>query len=43
MKYQVATDGQPGPISTELYHKLRAIQLGEEEDPHGWNTIIEGI
>lgn len=43
VKYQVATDGQPGPISTELYHKLRAIQLGEEEDAHGWNTIIEGI
>ncbi|MCM1518709.1 MAG: branched-chain amino acid aminotransferase [Pseudoflavonifractor sp.] len=40
-KYIVAKDGQPGPVTTALYNKLRAIQLGEEEDIHGWNTIIE--
>jgi len=40
-KYIVSKDGQPGPITTALYNKLRAIQLGEEEDIHGWNTIIE--
>lgn len=42
-KYVIATDGQPGAVSTALYNKLRGIQLGEEEDVHGWNTIIEGI
>lgn len=42
-KYVIAADGQPGEISTKLYNKLRAIQLGEESDVHGWNTIIEGI
>lgn len=40
-KYIVSKDGQPGPITTALYNKLRAIQLGEEEDIHGWNTIVE--
>ena len=32
---------EPGPISTTLYHALRAIQLGEAEDVHGWNTIMD--
>lgn len=40
-KYIVSKDGQPGPITTALYNKLRAIQLGEEEDIHRWNTIVE--
>lgn len=40
-KYVVAKDGQPGPITTRLYNQLRAIQLGEVEDVHGWNTIVE--
>ena len=31
----------PGPYSTKLYHALRAIQLGEAEDVHGWNTIMD--
>ncbi|MCA9253392.1 MAG: branched-chain amino acid aminotransferase [Phycisphaerales bacterium] len=35
-------DGEPGPISTKLYNKLRAIQLGEEPDTHGWLRTIEG-
>ncbi len=34
-------DGTPGPICTKLYHKLRAIQYGDEEDKYGWVTIIE--
>ncbi len=34
-------DGTPGPKSTLLYNKLRGIQLGEEEDTHGWCEIIE--
>lgn len=40
-KYVLSNDGQPGPIVTALYNKLRAIQLGEEEDVHEWNTIVE--
>lgn len=40
-KYIVAKDGKPGPVVTALYNKLRGIQLGEEPDTHGWNTIIE--
>lgn len=39
--YEYATDGKPGPWSTKLYERLRAIQLGEVEDIHGWNTIVE--
>lgn len=39
-KYVVAKDGQPGPITTALYNRLRAIQLGEAEDIHGWNTVL---
>lgn len=42
IKYIVAKDGQPGEITTKLYNRLRAIQLGEEDDVHGWNTIVEG-
>ncbi len=34
-------DSTPGPKSTALYNKLRGIQLGEEEDTHGWCEIIE--
>ncbi len=42
-KYIVSPDGEPGPITTKLYNKLRAVQLGEEPDEHGWNTIVEGL
>lgn len=41
-KYVISKNGEPGEITTRLYNKLRAIQLGEEEDVHGWNTIVEG-
>lgn len=40
-KYIISKDGNPGPVTTALYNKLRAIQLGEEEDIHNWNTIVE--
>ncbi len=40
-KYIISKDGNPGPVTTALYNKLRAIQLGEEEDIHGWNTILD--
>lgn len=39
--YSFSKDGKPGPISTKLYHKLRAIQYGDEPDPYGWVTVLE--
>ncbi len=42
-KYIISADGNPGAVSTRLYNLLRGIQLGEEEDTHGWNTVIENI
>ena len=39
-KYVISKNGEPGPVVTALYNKLRGIQLGEEEDIHGWNTIV---
>ncbi len=37
----IYNNGEPGMWSKRLYHKLRAIQYGEEEDTHGWNLILE--
>ncbi len=39
--YVFSDNGQPGPISTKLYTKLRNIQYGIEEDVHGWVTTID--
>ena len=39
--YEYCKDGKAGPISTKLYKTLQGIQLGEVEDTHNWNTIIE--
>lgn len=41
VKYVIARDGKPGPITTKLYNQLRAIQLGEASDAHGWNTVLD--
>lgn len=41
ISYVISKDGKPGPVCTKLYNKLRAIQLGEEEDIHGWNTVVD--
>ena len=38
--YVVSKDGKPGPISTQLYNKLRGIQYGTEPDIHNWTTVI---
>ena len=35
-----STDGQPGPVSTKLYNKLRNIQYGIEPDVHGWTRVV---
>ncbi len=32
---------EPGPWSTKLYDTLRAIQLGDAPDTHGWVTFVE--
>lgn len=32
---------EPGPISKKLYERLRAIQLGEYEDTHNWNVVMD--
>jgi branched-chain amino acid aminotransferase len=39
--YVISKDGKPGPISTKLYNKLRAIQYGDEPDEFGWITVVE--
>ena len=39
--YVISKDGKPGPVSTKLYNKLRAIQYGDEPDVHGWVTVID--
>jgi len=38
--YTFSKNGEPGPISTKLYHKLLDIQYGDEEDKFGWIDII---
>ena len=38
--YIISKDGQPGPISTKLYNKLRNIQYGIEPDEHGWTRVV---
>lgn len=39
--YHFCKDGKAGPISEKLYHKLRAIQYGDEPDIYGWVTVVE--
>ena len=39
--YVFTKDGKPGPVLTELYNRLRAIQYGDAADNYGWVTVIE--
>jgi branched-chain amino acid aminotransferase len=39
--YVFTKDGKPGPVSTKLYERLLAIQYGETEDIHNWNTVLD--
>lgn len=39
--FTYANDNQPGPVSTELYNRLLAIQFGDEEDKFGWMEKID--
>jgi branched-chain amino acid aminotransferase len=41
VSWEYSNDGKPGIISEKLYKTLMGIQLGELEDKHAWNTIIE--
>lgn len=41
--YEYCTDGQVGCTSEKLYNKLLGIQYGEQPDPYGWTTVIEGV
>lgn len=38
--YVFSKDGNAGPVSEKLYNILRGIQLGEQPDNFGFNTII---
>ena len=38
--YIISKNGEPGPISTKLYNKLRNIQYGIEPDVHGWTRVV---
>ncbi|MDR1455873.1 MAG: branched-chain amino acid aminotransferase [Tannerella sp.] len=38
--YLFSFDGKPGAVCEKLYHKLLAIQTGDEPDPYGWTEII---
>lgn len=40
-RYVIAKDGKPGPVTTALYNKLRAIQYGECEDEHNWCWYVD--
>ena len=39
--YVFTENGEPGPVSTQLYTKLRNIQYGIEADTHSWVTVID--
>jgi branched-chain amino acid aminotransferase len=39
--YVFCKDDSPGPVCEKLYHKLRAIQYGDEPDPYGWVTVLD--
>jgi branched-chain amino acid aminotransferase len=40
-EYVYCPDGEPGPISTQLYKKLKAIQVGDAPDKHNWLYAID--
>lgn len=40
LSYVFSKDGKPGPVCDALYHKLQAIQYGDEPDNHGWVTVL---
>lgn len=41
ISYHFGKEGEAGPVCTKLYHKLRAIQYGDEADLHNWVHIVD--
>ncbi|MFC2097515.1 branched-chain amino acid aminotransferase [Bacteroidota bacterium] len=39
--FEYSKNGEPGPVSVNLYKKLQAIQTGDIEDKYGWIDIVE--
>ncbi|MEG1580132.1 MAG: branched-chain amino acid aminotransferase [Bacteroidaceae bacterium] len=39
--YVISKNGQPGPMCTKLYKKLRNIQYGIESDTHNWVSVLD--
>jgi branched-chain amino acid aminotransferase len=39
--YEFGRGNQPGPVSSRLYQRLTAIQIGDEDDKFGWLTEVE--
>ncbi len=40
-KWVIAKDGKPGPVTNRLYDTLNGIRLGEIEDTHNWNVVLD--
>lgn len=40
-KIRFGKPGEPGPWSTKLYNRLRAIQYGDEPDKFGWIKVLD--
>ena len=40
-KHIISKDGKPGPVTQHLYDTLNGIRLGEIEDTHNWNVILD--
>jgi branched-chain amino acid aminotransferase len=38
--YQFGKEGELGETTKRLYQRVRAIQMGDDEDTHGWNMKI---
>ncbi|MDD2286403.1 MAG: branched-chain amino acid aminotransferase [Paludibacter sp.] len=41
ISYVFSKDGKPGPVCDKLYHKLLAIQCGDEPDLNNWVTVVK--
>jgi branched-chain amino acid aminotransferase len=39
--YEFCKKNEPGPICSELYNSLTAIQTGDREDKFGWNSFVD--
>ena len=40
-KHIISKDDKPGPVTQRLYDTLNGIRLGEIEDTHNWNVILD--